>query len=134
MIYKLGYATACVFVMMPCLLGCQNDGFREISGTVSYDGQPLQKGNISFIPSGDDGPTAAAIIADGKYSVKILPGQKRVAIEGFKVLAQRHYYPNDPKSPLIDIKEQILPARFNTQTELTREITRSAKTYDFDLK
>ncbi len=130
-LYRFGF---CCLVLLACLAGCGSDGLTEISGTVTFNGQPVEKGNISFLPADGKGPTAAATIAAGKYSVKIAPGQKKVAIEGYKVLGQQHLRPNDPTSPKIDSLEEILPPRFNTQTELTREITGDESTYDFDLK
>ena len=114
--------------------GCgHGDGLVQIGGGVTYDGQPVKNGTISFLPPDGNGPTAAAIIADGKYSVKVAPGQKLVQIEGFKVIGHRHYVPNDPTSPLVDIQEQILPERYNTKSELTCEITAGTHVYDFTL-
>ncbi len=129
--YRFGL---CFLILFVCFAGCGSDGLTEIAGTVTFNGQPVEKGNIAFLPPDGQGPTAAATIADGKYSLKIAPGQKKVNIEGYKVVGQQHLRPNDPKSPVIDTLEQILPPRYNTKSELTREITWGEKTYDFDLK
>lgn len=121
--------------MVLLLSACGSDGgLTEISGVVSYAGQPVQKGSINFLPSDGKGPTAAAIIAGGKYSVKVAPGRKQVTVEGHKIVGQRHLNRNDPRSPIVDTLEQILPERYNTKTELTREISSSAVTYDFALE
>ena len=108
------------------------DGLTEISGAVTYDGQPVKKGTISFL-RGWQGPHGRRIITDGKYAVRVAPGQKLVRIEGFKVVGQHHYVPNDPTSPMIDIQEQILPERYNAKSELTCEITADAHGCDFTL-
>jgi hypothetical protein len=123
------------FVWMLCVAGCgRGDGLTQISGGVTYDGQPVKNGTISFLPPDGNGPTAAAIIADGRYSVKVAPDKKQVRIEGFKVVGQRHYVSNDPTSPMIDVQEQILPERYNVKSELTREITPPVAIYDFVLE
>jgi hypothetical protein len=126
---------ACAFALTACLAGCgRSDGLTAVSGTVSYDGQPVKKGTVTFLPADGNGPTAAAVIADGKYSVKVAPGRKLVRIEGYKVLGRRPYNPGNPKSPMVDKQEQILPQRYNAKSELTREITPTLGTCDFALE
>lgn len=112
--------------------GCGGTGLAEISGNVVYDGTPVQQGTIAFLPTDGAGPTAAGAVADGKYSVKIAPGRKRVQIEAFRIVGQRHHR-NAPDSPLVDIREQILPDRYNARTELVREVTPENRVYDFAL-
>ena len=94
---------------MACLAGCgRSDGLTEISGTVSYDGQPVKKGTITFLPADGKGPTAATLIADGKYSVKVAPGKKLVKIEGYKVIGQHPFSPNNPRI-VVDIRNKSCP-------------------------
>jgi hypothetical protein len=132
MIHALRFAV-CGFVLLACLPGCgQRDARIAISGTVLYDGQPVKKGIVTFVPANGKGPTAAATIADGHYSVKLAPGNKVIKIEAFKVVGQRHYNKN-PSSPMVDQQEQILPPRYNTKSEITREIASTDKTCDFAL-
>jgi hypothetical protein len=103
--------------------GCDSQPKRyAVRGTVSYQGQPIKFGSISF--RAEDGSTGAAQIQDGKYEVEavggLLPGSYRVAIN----------YPN-PKIPLpsgneapgeaVPIRE-MLPPKYNDQTELTLEV------------
>jgi hypothetical protein len=125
----------CSLIAVACLGGCSRSGGpAEISGTVSYDGQPLKKGVITFVPANGSGPTAATTIVDGKYSLKVSPGEKLIRIEGYKVVGQRHYSPNNPNSPMVDMQEQFLPDRYNKKSELARKITPSLRTCDFVLE
>lgn len=117
-----------------CLDGCSRSGLSEISGTVAYDGQPIQAGTISLLPADGNGPTAAGVIADGKYAMKVVPGKKKVQIEGFKVVGRRRHNPQDSNSPMVDIREPIVPEQYNTKSTLTQEVTSSVRVYDFDLK
>ena len=89
-------------VLLLGICGCGGSGPMEISGTVTFAGQPLEKGNIQFTPSDGKGPLASTLIKDGSYSVQAMPGPKRVRIEGFKVLGQKQYMPGNPSSPMID--------------------------------
>lgn len=117
-----------------CMAGCgSRNGLMEIHGSVTYDGKPVQDGTVNFVPVNGNGPTAAAIVTDGRYSVRVAPGEKRVRIEAFRITGHRRHHPNDPTSRMIDIKEQILPERYNAKTELAREITFGVDTCDFDL-
>jgi hypothetical protein len=106
----------------------------EISGTVTYDGQAVADGTISFQPADGKGPTAAGNITEGHYKLKIAPGSKRVEINGYRTTGKQRYNPADPNSPMINIRQPILPERFNAKTQLTRDITTAASVYDFTLE
>jgi len=57
-----------------------------VSGTVTYNGEPINNGSIQFSPEDGKGPIAGGTITGGKYRVeeKLTPGKKIVKIEGFK--------------------------------------------------
>src|SRR5207244_8143771 len=61
--------------VLPLLAGCDSSSKKvAVSGTVTYDGQPVEYGTIVFANSG--GPTSGGEIKDGKYSVKdVTPGK-----------------------------------------------------------
>ena len=66
--------------------GC--GGGAAVSGNVTYDGQPVENGAITFVSADGKGPTAGAQISEGFYRVKeISPGEKIVQIEEFKNVA-----------------------------------------------
>lgn len=50
--------------------GCGGTPGATISGDVTYDGQPVKKGRISFTPKSGKGQPVGAEILDGKYSVQ----------------------------------------------------------------
>ena len=69
---------------------------HRISGTVTFDGQPVPQGNILFSPDaskGNTGPAAYAKIVDGKYdtasegAMSPTAGEYTVDIEGTAVQA-----------------------------------------------
>jgi hypothetical protein len=63
------------------LLGCSKKSSSNVSGKVTYDGQPLESGFISFYPEEGQGSTVGGEIVKGSYSVKgVAPGKNRVQI------------------------------------------------------
>jgi hypothetical protein len=120
---------------MLCAIGCgRGNGLTEIGGTVTYKGQPVQSGTVKFLSADGSGPTAAGIIENGRYTMKVTPGKKQVAIEAFKIVGRRHHHPNDPGSPMIDVQEQFLPERYNEKTGLVRSVPSEDGRYDFALE
>jgi hypothetical protein len=97
-------------------LGCSEPTDRvQISGTVTWEGKPLPKGDIAFyLPQ--QVAAGAGRIVDGKFSFPSRPGNVQVVI-----LASRPAEKVDPveKTPR---PEQYLPARYNTNSTLTTEI------------
>lgn len=121
-------------VLVAGLAGCgQRNEMTEITGSVTYDGKRLQKGVVNFFPSDGQGRSASAVIAEGCYKVRMTPGRKKVQIEGFRVIGKEHAQPTNPNSPIIDKEEQMLPQRYNVQSQLTADITSDLHVLDFPL-
>lgn len=134
MLRNLRYVMSGSLVLMLCSAGCSSDGLVKIDGTVTFRGLPLEKGNITFLPANGDSPTAAAIIENGQYTVRVAPGSKLVKIEGFKVLGKKQLYPGSADSPMLDDLKQVLPDKYNTKSTLTCDITSGKRCYDFTLE
>jgi hypothetical protein len=73
-------------------VGCnQGDGpvVYHVNGSVSFNGQPVQAGQITFEPaSGNSGPAGVAVIKDGKFDTKLegqgtVGGPHTAIIQGF---------------------------------------------------
>jgi hypothetical protein len=130
---------------LAAFLGCgseSGDGRREITGTVSYDGQPVEEGEIVFEPQEAGAPLATGQIKGGEYRVdaKYGPaaGLYRVRIEGFqkKKVANIPPHPYAGDSPGADtIAEQYLPPQYNTRSTLQVEIKDDDEgVHNFDLQ
>ena len=124
-----------LIVMCGCGFG-QSDVVK-VFGTVTYGGQPLGKGQIRFRPiEGTKGPTSGAEIVNGQYTVTnrggVPFGKHRVEI--------RAHRPDEDAGPVGDFYpgyepgdkplEQYIPARYNTQSELTEVVPEGARTYE----
>lgn len=110
--------------------GCGPTGPKTypISGTVTYNGQPLPDGTIVLLAPGEvdeSGPITA-----GKFAFSAKAGPKRV-----KIMASRPDGPVDPQMGVAPLK-QYIPAKYSSeQTELAIEVSESGKNeFPFDLK
>lgn len=120
-------------VLLALALGCAGAGTGDVSGTVTYDGKPVEQGAIAFVPADGKGPTAGATITDGKYTASKVPvGTAKVSITGVKVTGKKKMY-DDPQAPLVQTAAELLPAKYNEATELRYDVQRGAQTKDFDL-
>jgi hypothetical protein len=126
-------AIACLLLLGAVCLGCSDDKTTRLSGTITLDGTPLEKGKIRFDPVDGNAPTAETLVADGKYSVITRPGKKNVIINGMKKVGERRYHEEDPTSPIVDVNEETVPARYNTASELTAELKGGAQTLNWEL-
>lgn len=113
------------------IAGCGSSPLVMVSGTVSYDGTPIDLGSIRFDPADGKGPSAEAKIEAGKYNVDVAPGKKKVFITGLK--QNGFTTPGGPDGPKIPAYEEIVPAKYNTASDLTHEITGGATGVDFNL-
>jgi hypothetical protein len=138
-LYLLGMTLALTFV-----IGCSQK--TSVSGKVTYNGEPVEKGMISFKPSGGTGRSFGAPIENGAYEVsEALPGAWTAVIVGVKKInfamsseeAARKANENKSASGALagHVSEaaDYIPedAEGNSKTV---EITAGSQTMDFDVK
>lgn len=114
------------------VLGCSRSGNVSVSGEVTLDGEPIERGTVRMVAVDGKTPSAEAVIQNGRYRAEVAPGEKRVEIQGFRVVGEARRN-NDPSAPLEEVTEAIVPPRFNTASELVREIGTGSATEDFHL-
>jgi len=120
-----------VFLLaMILVVGGAKEEIGELSGTITYDGKPVENGAITFFPS--SGPSAGSVIKDGQYSTKVTLGKTKVVISGSKVVGEKKVY-NTPNSPVMPVTAEMLPAKYNTESELRHEVQPGKQTKDFNL-
>ncbi|HEV3115759.1 MAG TPA: hypothetical protein VGY58_01820 [Gemmataceae bacterium] len=79
-----------VLALCIVLLGCGGASSKRavVSGTVKYDGKPVEEGRITFMPASADvksGGNAQGDIKDGQYRVlDVVPGKNFVLVESTK--------------------------------------------------
>jgi len=120
------------------LVGCgDSSGQQLLEGTVTLDGVPLVNGHITFLPQrGTKGSTAGSKITEGDFSI---PSKKSVFAGTFRVeitaLGKTGKKVMDPMlgREVAQVK-QLIPARYNHNSELTVEVTESGPNrFEFNL-
>lgn len=112
------YQRLLLLVTVLMMVGCtENSDLAEVTGTVNIDGEPAEKGAISFFPVNGQGPTTGAQILQGKYQSKVPPGESKVEIRVSKVVGQKKLY-DTPDSPVQDVYAEVLPPKYNSKSEL----------------
>lgn len=120
------------------LAGCRPDtgGRAALSGTVTFDGQPVDGGAIALLPTDGGDTKAGARIDDGKYIIPAergpRPGNYRVEIRWQKKTGRK--IPSDDPPNLMDETRQVIPEQFNAKSKTVREIKPGNNTLDFDLR
>ena len=77
---RIRYAVAAALLLGG--LGCSSaEAPAEVSGTVLIDGQPLSDGEIVFVAADNAKAPAAGPVVNGKYTVAVTPGPKKVKIQ-----------------------------------------------------
>ena len=123
---------ALLFLLALLITGCKEATTGTVMGNITVDGDTPETGYIGFTATdGKTGPVATEII-DGQYTAEVPLGDVKVDIRIPKVVGKQKLY-NTPDSPVQEITEEMLPARYNDETELTLTIVPGESTQDYDL-
>ncbi|MDX1946327.1 MAG: hypothetical protein SFU86_13080 [Pirellulaceae bacterium] len=106
---------------------------HTVTGTVAYQGQPVAQGIITFADPAGIAADVAAPIANGRYTLQSLPGERLVRITAQKETGRILTGAMDAKYPEV---VDLIPATYNSATTLRRTIepVPEPQTIDFDLK
>lgn len=134
-------ANIALLTLIASLLGCADEnavGRYVLSGTVTYDGQPVSKGTLELFPAaGNSGKPAGAEIVDGRYEMDRTLGPELGKYQ-VVILAKRpsgRKVPADEgSSELVDIPVQYIPSIYNTRSTLEVEVTGDQADLNFDLE
>lgn len=127
------FALSIGIFLLASAVGCSGDGNGKVRGNVTLDGQPLDSGIIRFAAADPGGQPTEATITAGRFEAVIPPGEKRVEIRAPKVTGKRKMY-DTPDSPTVDVVAELLPNRYNVDSELKMTVDGSEQTQDFELK
>ena len=108
-----------------------------VQGKVTYQGQPVPKGTITFQPPGGR-PAVGEIQPDGTYSLSTF-GQKDGAILGthqVMIVANTGDPTKMPSTPGYVVPKDLVPQKYSSveTSGLEAVVTKDKKPYDFELK
>jgi hypothetical protein len=93
----LRYAWLTAIVAVGLGGGCFSNSLGTVSGSVTFNGKPLEKGLITFSPRGATGGTAGGDVVAGKFRVEgLVPTSYQVSIAAVPEL--KIVMPGDPET------------------------------------
>lgn len=105
-----------------------------VSGKVTLDGKPLEGAEITFQPS-EGRPSTATTDADGNYTLiysaeadGALLGEHKVVIT-----TQRDAISSEGVGEDVEGREELLPAKYHSETELKKTIESGSQEINFEL-
>ncbi len=117
------------------LSGCSTDPRLAVSGTVLFNGKPLDQGRIEFHPPGGKGNLSGAVIQEGRYHIPqatgLAPDTYEVRIFSYDTKGVKASS-DVPGEPGEGFKERIA-RKYNLQSELKAEVKPGKTTFDFSV-
>jgi len=122
------FVVAVSFLALIVCTGCGggNPNLSRVTGTVTLDGQPLAEAEVTFTPTGAEGGSATGVTdANGKYELAYSADSRGAWIGTCEVSISKIVGALDKES---------LPAKYNSESELTAEVGEEGNTFDFALE
>jgi hypothetical protein len=108
----------------------------KVEGEITYDGQPVEVGIISFLPTEDGGVSGGGPIIQGKYyvdpDVGLVPGTYRVEIRWPKPTGEINKEAGYGQSPIV--VAEAIPEKYNKESILIVEVVAGENTIPFHLE
>ena len=128
--FQLGAVSLLVGALLCVSAGCGGKGpsTYPVTGTVTFNGTPLDQGQIVLMSAdGHSTPTGGAIV-DGKFALQSTPGEKTV-----EITATREAGPVNPTMGQA-AREQYIPQKYNVESTLKATVVPAgANAFDFPL-
>jgi hypothetical protein len=119
------------------LSGCGADGpdVVEVEGTIRVDDRPLDMALVKFVPESGMRQSVAMTDEQGKYRLRFtndrfgaVPGRHKVMITSALPAS-----PDDGLGKPFPGRKEILPRKYNEETELVADVSPDNSTIDFNL-
>jgi hypothetical protein len=117
-----------LLLLSAVVAGCGEGGpqIAPVSGRVTLDGRPLASADVSFQPDEAQRASAGRTDADGRYQLMYKRGEPGALVgeHTVRISVSREIVRNPP----------AIPARYDTQSELRREVKSGEdNVFDFEL-
>jgi hypothetical protein len=117
-------------------IGCsKGPAVGTVTGDVTFEGQPVQDGYVSFTPVDGNSQTGGASIVDGKFKAEQVPATKmKVELHGNRKTGKKIKAYDTPESPVADEVVELLPPKYNVNSDLTLDVKQGAQHVNYELK
>ncbi len=131
--HRIRFVPLFVFLAGAIVFGCGRSGLdtQPVSGKVTFDGQPIAEGRITFRGTGSDPRAFSAEIKNGQYQMEAMAGQMKVEVIASRPVPGKFDESNPGEK--VPVGEMYIPAKYNSQSELTAEVTTGKNELNFDL-
>jgi hypothetical protein len=123
-------------VLPACLclaaVGCGGGKMGTVEGKVTLDGQPLKGAMVQFQPTDGRRPSAAVTDEEGYYELRYTTKQDGAVIGKHRVQISTYGENEDEQGNPVIVPERV-PAKYNVNTTLVREVESGSNTFDFKL-
>lgn len=124
---KIYFLPVCFTLLTISFVGCGKSGadIAPVAGRITLDGKPLENADIVFQPDGSKPPSSGRTNADGRYELAYKRGVMGGAIGSntVRITISSEVVENPPS----------IPARYNSASELTKEVKSGQNEFNFDL-
>ena len=141
-----------LFLVLAMVAGCQKEGkrsFANVSGTVTYNGTPIEKGYIQFQMEGN--PPSAMDIIDGKFNGQAMVGSNKVSVSAkkrsekaanlppeallqIKGYQKKKYEEGGPPGEIDLFMVEYIPAEWGSASKQTRVIESGSNELQFEIR
>ncbi len=125
------------FLCLLCvgMVGCSrnSDGKIAVTGNVTFQGEPVELGSITFMPVDGTGTTNGGEIVNGHFEVRVSPGEQAVQIYANRPDPKRKLSKEMEERGVDPPTEQYIPEKYNRKSTLRVTISKENKQSDFDL-
>jgi hypothetical protein len=115
--------------------GCGDPDMGYVTGTVTLDGQPLEGATLFFQPDNGDRPSLGYTDADGYYQLEYSTTKSgaRVGAHTVRISTYAEVLVDDETGNRLPGTPEKVPMKYNTKTELKKEVKAGRQTMDFEL-
>lgn len=101
-----------------------------VSGTVTFNGETVEKGSISLFPTDGKGSPAGGLIQNGRYRIAgVAPGEKTVQLSApISVGVRKDDYGNDTQT-----FQDLMPASWGRASQEKITVTAGSMTKNFEI-
>ena len=102
-----------------------------VSGTVTFNGEPVKDGRIQFKMAGPGGRSYSAPIADGTYELEAEAGEAAVEITASRIVPGKVDRSNPGSEE--PVGEMYIPKKYNAATTLKANVKEGSNDIPFEL-
>ena len=125
--FKIDILPICFVLLVMSFAGCGKTGPEvvPVTGRITLDGKPLEKADIVFQPDGSKPPSSGRTDASGRYELVYKRGVMggNVGPNTVQITISSDVVANPPN----------IPARYNTESDLKKEVKSGQNEFNFDL-